>query len=204
MYIRHLEEQIKPKLKWNKIEDIPDFPISNFKELKKMVANGEFQIGIDFSTANTLAEWLYGKGYAIFFLILASTPFIVAILSIILVIVFKNLWLIIGLPLGFLGMFMSNPYNPSKKFWESMIGLLFLIFLWAMWQEKLVTAFLSASFVVPFLINRFVYSMNQNKLRKVVMNSEKIFIFLYQTSKLGLKNNKTGEIYWYKETILKE
>lgn len=204
MHTKHLEEQITPKLKWKKIEQIHDFPISNFEEVKKKTNTDEFQVGIDFSTANELAQWLYGKGHMIFFLALASTPFIVAAVSVVLTIILKNWWLLAGVPLGFFGQFMANPYNPSKNFWKPIVGILFLVFVWAVWQGGIIAAFLSAFFVFPFFINSFVYSMNQNKLREVAMNSQRVFIFLYQIGKLGLKNNNTGESYWHREAILEE
>lgn len=202
--IKEFEEQITPKLKWKKIEEIPDFPFSNFEKVKTKISKGEFQIGIDFTTSNKLAQWLYGKGHAFFFIALASTPFIVAFISIFLAIFLKNWWLLAGTLLGFLGQVMSNPYNPSKNFWKPIVGTLFLVFVWALWQGKTTAALLSAFFIFPFFINSFVYNMNQNKLREVSMDSEKIFIFLYQIGKLGLRNNNTGESYWHREAILEE
>jgi len=201
---REFEKQIEPKLKWERVEEIPDFPIPNFEEVKKKASTDEFSIGIDFTTANELAQWLYGKGHTIFFLVLASTPFIVAIASFVLSVVFKNWWLLAGVPLGFLGQFMANPYNPSKNFWKPIVGMLFLVFVWAVWQGKVTAAFLSACFVFPFFINSCVYRMNQNKLMEVALNSEKVFIFLYQNGKLGLRHNESGKSYWHREAVLEE
>ena len=46
--------------------------------------------------------------------------------------------------------------------------------------------------------------MNQNKLTEVALNSEKVFIFLYQAGKLGLKHNESDKSYWHREAILEE
>jgi len=185
MFINHLEEQIESKLKWKKIEEIPDFPIGSFDEVKKKVSTNEFSLGIDFSTSNELAQWLYGSGHKFSFLLLASTPFIVAIASLVLGFTLGNYWLLIGIVLGFAGQFLSNPYNPSKNFWKPIVGTLFLVFLYGLWQGKETITYLSTFFVFPFFINSFVYSMNQNKLTEVALNSEKVLIFLYQAGKLG-------------------
>ena len=134
-----------------------------------------------------------------FFLLLASTPIIVAILSLVLAFVLGNYWLLIGVVLGFAGQFLSNPYNPSKNFWKPIVGLLFLVFVYGLWQGKETMTYLSAFFVFPFFINSFVYSMNQDKLKAVAMQSEKIFIFLYQNGKLGLKDNSNEQMYWHRE-----
>lgn len=199
MHTKHFEEKIVSELKWQKVEDIPNFPVSNFDEVKQKLKAGTFSIGIDFTTSNQLAQWLYGKGFSIFFTILASTPIIVAVLAVILTFVLGNYWLLIGVALGFAGQLMSNPYNPSKNFWKPVAGTLFLIFLYGLWQGKETITYLSAFFVFPFFINTYLYDMNQGKLERVALESEKIFIYLYQNGKLGLKHNESGESYWNHE-----
>src|SRR3989338_4358421 len=201
MHTKHLEEQITPKLKWNKIGDIPNFPLNSFEDVKRRVEANQFGIGIDFTTSNEFGQWLYGGGHKLFFLLLASTPIIVAILSLVLAFVLGNYWLLIGVVLGFAGQFLSNPYNPSKKIWKPIVGLLFLVFVYGLWQSKETMTYLSAFFIFPFFINSFVYSMNQDKLKAVATQSEKIFIFLYQNGKLGLKDNSNEQMYWHREKL---
>lgn len=197
MSVSILEEKITPDLKWGKIEDIPNFPLSSFADIKQQVGANKFSIGIDFTTSNQLAEWLYGKGHCIFFLILASAPTIVAIASIVLAFVLGNYWILLGIILGFIGQFLSNPYNPLKSFLKPIIGILFLIFLYGLWQGKETIAYLTAFFVLPFFINSYLYEMNQNRLKAVAIQSEKVFIYLYQTGKLGLKDNSSEQCYWH-------
>lgn len=199
MHTKHLEEQITPKLKWRKIEDIPDFPLNSFEDVKRRVEANQFGLGIDFTTSNELAQWLYGGGHKLFFLLLASTPIIVAIASLVLAFVLGNYWLLVGVVLGFAGQFLSNPYNPSKNFWKPIVGILFLVFVYGLWQGKETMTYLSAFFIFPFFINTFLYGMNQNKLEAVAMGSENIFIYLYQTGKLGLKDNSNEQMYWHRE-----
>ena len=199
MNTKHFEEKISAELKWNKIDNIPDFPCSNFDEVKQKLKEKVFSIGIDFTTANQLAQWLYGKGFSIFFTILASSPIIVAILAVILAFALGNYWLLIGVVLGFAGQLMSNPYNPSKNFWKPIVGTLFLVFIYGLWQGKETITYLSAFFVFPFFINSYLYDMNQGKLERVALESETIFIYLYQNGKLGLKHNESGKSYWNHE-----
>ena len=200
MSVSHLEEQITPKLKWRKIEDVPNFPLTSFEDVKRRVEANQFSIGIDFTTSNKLAQWLYGGGHKYFFLLLAASPFIIAVASLVLAFVLGDYWLLLGVVLGFAGQFLSNPYNPSRHFWKPVVGLLFLVFVYALWQSKETMTYLSAFFIFPFFINGFLYSMNQNKLKAIAMNSEKVFIFLYQIEKLGLKDNSKEKMYWHRET----
>lgn len=79
--------------------------------------------------------------------------------------------------------FLSNPYNPSKSFWKSMVGILLLICFYGIWQDNIPITFLSGFFIVSFLVNEFIYNLNRNKLKEVVLTSEKIFIFLFQNGK---------------------
>jgi len=199
MHTKHLEEQITPKLKWNKIGDIPNFPLNSFEDVKRRVEANQFGIGIDFTTSNELAQWLYGSGYKLFFLLLASTLHIVVITSFVLAFILGNYWLLAGVVLGFAGYFLSNPYNPSKKFWKPIASLLFLVFAYGLWQDKETMTYLSAFFVFPFFINSFLYSMNQSKLKAVAMNSENIFIYLYQIEKLYLRDNSNKQMYSYEK-----
>ena len=82
--ISQFEEKITSNLKWKRIEDIPNFPISSFDEIRQKLNSNEFSIGIDFTTSNQFAQWLYGNVHKFFFIALASTPVFIAIASIVL------------------------------------------------------------------------------------------------------------------------
>jgi hypothetical protein len=196
MLISQLEEKIAPELSWQKIEDIPDFPLHSMSEVKSSVEADQFTVGIDYTTSNTYATWLYGGGHKILYLILGSIPITIAIVSLVLVFVLGNYWLLFGVILGFAGQFLSNPYNPSKGFWKSVVGLLFFVLVYGLWQGKETMIYLSAFFIIPFFTHEFIYSMNQNKLIAVALDSETIFIYLYQTGELGLKDCSNGKSYW--------
>jgi hypothetical protein len=198
MQIKHFEEKISSDLKWNTVGEIPDFPLNTFEDVKNRVGAKEYTVGIDFTTSNQLAEWLYGRGYHYFYLLLASTPIIVCIISLVLAFTLKNYWLLAGIFLGFSGQLMSNPYNPSKQIWKSINFLLFLVFAYSVFWGKDTLAYLLAFFVFPFFINSSLYRMNQNKLKKVALDSENIFIYLYQIGKLGLKDNSSQVTHWYR------
>lgn len=201
MLVGKLENRVEQDLKWKKVEDIPDFPFRNYEEAKAKIRSGEFSTGIDFSTSNQFAQWLYGGVYTFFFLTLASMPFIVAVLSVILAVWFQNYWLLFAIPLGFLAQFTSNPYNPAKGFFNLVVGVLFLIFVWRLLAGGETGPLLMAAYIFPFWINRYIYNHNQKKLGEVAMSSEKIFIFLYQNGKMGFKA-PSGQSYWHHEAIL--
>jgi hypothetical protein len=197
--IHQLEERITPQLNWKKIEEVPEFPLKSFDEVKQRVASNQFGIGLDFTTANQVAQGLYGKGYAVLFTILASVPMIGVLLAIGASIWLGNYWLLAGAPLAFIGQFLSNPYNPAKSFANGLQGVFILILLYALWQNSETATYLPLFFVVAFWVNRSLYRRNQARLIRVALQSERIFIFLYQTGKLGLKDNSTLQMYWHRE-----
>ena len=121
--VKEFQEEITPKLKWLYIGDIPDFPLSNFDEVKSKISTGIYSIGIDYTTANQLSRWLYGTGHKNLVVFLASTPVFICIISIVLSIVLGNYWLLFGIAIGILGFFMANPYNPARNFWLIVVVL---------------------------------------------------------------------------------
>jgi hypothetical protein len=199
MHLESFEAEITQKLKWKKVEEIPNFPLNSYEDVIKNVNAGQFEIGIDYSVANQAAEWLYGKSHVILFLLLASPPYIIALLSMILSIVLGNHWLLIGFVIGFAGQIFSNPFNPFRGFMTIIAWLSLLLLVYGLWTGQETITYLSAFYIVPFFINRFLYNMNQKKLKNVAMKSERVFVYLYQNRGLGLKDLSTGQTYWYFE-----
>lgn len=61
---------------------------------------------------------------------------------------------------------------------------------------KVVPLIFCLLFVVPFYMNRFIYQLNKDKFRLVLLNSEPIFLYFYQHGKVGFKCNVTGDSFW--------
>ncbi len=199
MRIKELEQHIEGKLKWDKVDKIPDFPANNFQEVHQLVKSGKYTVGVNYTTSNELARWLYGNMYGWYFLLLASTPFIAIIVSIILAITLSNFWLLLGIPLGFIGQFTSNPYNPSRGFFNTLVYILFIVMLWALISGNETLAYIISFYVVPFRINSYLYYHNQDKLKEIALKNETVFIYLYQGGQLGLRDNSSNQSYWHFE-----
>ena len=199
--LQSFEDDINKVLKWKRVEDIPGFPLNNFDDVKKQFSSNQYLIAVDFIEANALAEILCGKIYKLLYHILLSTPFIISILAIILALTLKKYLLLIGVPLSFLCNLLASPYNPFDFIFKYLAFIFSLIFLWALSTGREYIALLSAFFVFPFWIRRFFYFNNRNKIMKIALNREKIFIYLYQLGKLGLINKARGKQYLYTEFI---
>jgi len=116
------------ELKWDRIEDIPDFPIGSFQELKQQIDENSFSLGVDFSASNRIAPWFYGSVRRAFFSFLVMFPFFVFIIVLISFFFLKDFWLLLGIIFGFLGFYLASPYNPFRKFLD-FVGILLLILL---------------------------------------------------------------------------
>lgn len=195
MMIEQFESEISNELKWNSVEKIPHFPMDSFTELQNAISNKTYDVGVDFTTANQLSSWIFGKVYTILYLILTWVPYIVVAASIVLSIVLNNYWLCIGIALAFFGMLVSNPYNPTKSFWSFISVCLFGIFVYGVLNKSETIALLSAFFVVPFFTNSYLYGSNAYLVRKLALNSEKVFIYLFQNNKMYLRHNATNKIH---------
>lgn len=189
MQTNYLEEKILSEIRWNKVEDIPDFPLKSFEDLQQQIEAKKFNVGIDYGISNRLAEWLYGKRYAISHYLLTWIPFIFAIVSIILALILKNYLLLLGIPFSIIAMITADPINPSRDFMTFIASLSFLLFVYGLWKGNETITYLPLFFVIPFLAIRHLFYRNQNKLIEIALNSEKLFIYLYQNNYLSLKDN---------------
>ncbi len=196
MLVVELEQRIENDLQWQRIEDIPEFPAKNFAELRKRVTLGELSLGIDYTVSNQLAQWLYGRKYTLGFMALAWFPYFAVALAIILAIALKSFAWLVAVPIVFVAELGSNPYNPLKPFLNLVLLLSVVLFIGATITGSTLTAGLSAFFAAPFLANRTLYKRNQEKLRQVALNSEKVLIYLYQLGKLGVMDS-SGKTHWH-------
>ncbi|MBI1750008.1 MAG: hypothetical protein HY234_12705 [Acidobacteria bacterium] len=114
MPVGKLEERIQNDLRWQRIEDVPEFPAKNFAELRKRVTLGELSLGIDYTVANQLAQWFYGRKYTLGFMALAWFPYSAMALAIILAIALRSFAWLGALPIVLVAEFGSNPHIPRS------------------------------------------------------------------------------------------
>jgi hypothetical protein len=191
-YVEEWERNVEPRLKWSRVGDIPAFPCKTLEEIRERVNAGDLALGIDYGLALTVAERAYGQQYAFTNAAIGFLPFLLALALIVLAFYQKNYLLLIGVPLCILGTFLSSPYTRLTVLRVALSGVL----VWALWTGRTTVAALTASFLVPSWIGRYVYTHSQNKLKAVALSSEVLFISLYQSGLLGLKDGATNTSYW--------
>lgn len=200
--IKEIEQRLKPNLKWQKVEEIPDFPLHSFADVKNRVSADEFSVGVDFDVARKFASWVYGRFYASLFALLWTVPLWVTVGTLILAFVRGNYFLLLCLPVVVMGYFLSSPYALGKK---TFLPLFFTAaWLFAMWAGHDTFAWVTGVFILPIWINKYVTSSYQSRAVIVALSSEVIFLDLFYDGNLGIKNCKTGETHWYKPALLKK
>lgn len=193
MSVVEFEKQVSPQLKWRRVEDIPEFPFKNLQDVRERVRSRELTIGIDHDAVLDAANKLYSQSYAVTQAAVLSAPLLFAVASSVLALVFHNYLYLAGVPLAIVS-FLSSSGNPYRFGILSSIALPLLT--WAIWSGRtaivvLLTAFLAVSWII-----KLVFRHNQNKLIDVALNFEGIFIYLYQSGMLGIKDKSTNKTYW--------
>ena len=191
-----LEARVRQFLKWNSVGEVPNFPFTSFEELQIGATNGTYTLGIDYTTSNNFAWSLYGFLYSFFFLFFATAPLLAIISSIICAFYLKSYVLFLGVPIPFFAWLFSNPYNLFRSAMSLIAFVIAGIALVLLISGKVVPLIFCLLFVVPFYMNRFIYQLNKDKFRLVLLNSEPIFLYFYQHGKVGFKCNVTGNSFW--------
>ena len=197
MTIYRFEELIAPELRWNSISEIPDFPLKDFKSLIEVILSKSFSLGIDYTMAKIEAPLFYSRNKDKLLSILLSwlSTFLIPIFLIILTFMLNNYWLLVGIILSFSASVLSSPYNQHRDFGTLMAGLLCFFCIYTLTQNQDTAFYLSLSFIIPFVSNIFWNRSSWNKLKEVVLSSEKIFIYFYQQHKLFLHDNSNKKFY---------
>ena len=201
--VQGLENAVAIHLKWRTVADIPDFPFPSFDEATKKIEEDQFSVGIRHEDADHVALRLIGsRADLVLWQFLGSAQFLTAGASILLALILRNPLLLVGLPLGFLGTLLSNPYNPLRRLLGAGALALSLLFFWTVVQGQHSTPYLLALFVLPFWMSRLFYRLNWLKTKRAVLASETLFIFLYQSGCLGFEDRATHRTYWDREGVL--
>lgn len=197
MTIYRYEELISSELEWNSISEIPDFPLKDFQSLIEGILNKSFSLGIDYTMAREEAPLFYSrnKDKLLSILLVWLSTFLIPILLIILTFMLNNYWLLLGIILSFSASFLSSPYNGYRDFGALLAGLLCFFCIYTLIQNQDTALYLSLSFIIPFVSNIVWNRSSWNKLKEVVLNSEKIFIYFYQQHKIFLNDN-TNKIFY--------
>jgi hypothetical protein len=193
--IRALEDKLRPDLKWQKVEDIPDFPFQSFAETQKeLSAENEYLFGIDAGLARKLSTRTYGRPYALFVAVLFFTPAILALFATVSGVVKGRYILLVCVPAVLVGYIFGSPHR-SRFVAFIPFGLFSCGWIWAIWSGYGSVAWIAGLIALSILIMHGVNDLNLNKGKKVALHSEVIFLELYRNGHISIWDKKRANIY---------
>lgn len=199
MTLEEYEDELRPKLRWKSVAEIPNFPYTSFSAVRQALASREMSLGIDYTTANLLAGSAYGVIWATVSNLAAATPILLSIALLIAAFIRGDYWLLLGIPLAFFGQFSSNPYNRSRMGCLVVAVAIACVAVWLLFNHKETSGIALLAFPLTFVTNSLLYTVNQARLRNWATSSEVVFIGLFEEDKLGLLNLKSGIQFWVRD-----
>lgn len=182
-----------------KVEDLKNFPFQNFSEFKEAYSDEVVNLAIDRGASLTFANHsnYTSRWVAIKLIILSLLPYVSGLVYFVYILITKNWWLLLTLPLLVIYFFI---FHPSTKRLLGFIATLFSIlpFIGLMWGYFNNISWMAAvciTLIIMWYAEREVYKQSINEITKQCLEHEKILSFLWDKKKLNLRFYN-GDSYW--------
>jgi len=180
------------------VEEFPNFPFTDFRQLRVALASGFAHLAVDRRLALT---WAQGGPYAssrVRYITTLTTwlPMLSALGFIIWVIVSKSWLMLFALPLWIIGYVVYHPgigsfFGPIRTL---LIGLTFFGFVYGLLTSRPRMAALCAGLVLIWYGIRVTYSLSVGNLIRAASSHEDLFCALWQDEKMSIEM-KNGDRY---------
>lgn len=202
------ETELRKHLRWQSVDQIPKFPFRSFDQTRREILNGKFGIAVDNTKANAISSYVRTRAGIFTSLFLSWVPWLCVLVSVVLAVVFGKWGFLWGMLFSVIALLLANPFGFLKPFRKPFgaiadIILLALTFfaLRILFSDNTLSFGLFSLFLVSYAANRAYYIGNEKAITRTALESEPLFIYLYQDANLGLRDNNTGETYWNFENI---
>lgn len=185
----------KPKT----VEKLEHFPFKTFDELKKAIAEGVANIGVDRGVA---LQWAQGgiycpKSLSYYALFLAFLPFLAAIGFIIYAIVSSNWLLLLALPVLLIAFFVFHPssamiFGPIRS---GFIGLSFIGLAYAFFADKAWLLALTITLIIIWWAQKTIYKKAINHITLAMTEHEDLLCLLWSGKVVNIRFYN-GNSYW--------
>lgn len=199
MTLEEYEGEMRPKLRWKSISEIPGFPFPSFSAVQQALASREISLGIDYTIANLLAGSAYGIIWATVSSLAAAMPILLSVALLAIALFRGDYWLLLGIPLAFFGQLSSNPYNNSRPGCAVVAIGIVCVAVWLLFSSNTSLGIALLVFPFAFVTNAVLYAANQSRIRKWATLSEVVFILFFQENKLGLMNLRSRTQLWARD-----
>ena len=190
------EQELLRELEWKKLSEVPNCPVASFSDLLKGVNAGSFFVSVDYVAANTLALTSSSPFFSLASVLISWIPYLVAVACLPTAYLVGDLWVVAGVPLSLIAMFISTPVNPARRV-ATIIGVLSVAgVVWFGSHFGMTLAILCLSYAVSFFAIRFLYFLNSRRLTRAALDSEPTFLWLLENRHSYILNTRTDEAFW--------
>jgi hypothetical protein len=172
-----------------KVNELSGFPFKSFDELKLRHSEKAISFGSDYN--GDLLDVIGTKSDNMIHLIWVSLPILIVITDIILAILFKKWFLLLGIPFGLVGFYSSSPYSSLKSV-VSGLGSLSLIcsFFFLDWTW---------STIIGSMLFAQIFSLTAREQYRMVveeraLQSEVFFCYLFKKGHILVRDNSTNGV----------
>jgi hypothetical protein len=183
---------------YEKLEEIPEFPVVTLEELYNMHKRKKISLifRFDSTVENTVLD---KKTNRLLNLLLTLNGLLVISFIVYLIyysIYYTNYFVLIGIPLTFVGIALSSPFIRVKNvvLFISVIGLG-----WSFLIDNETLILLLLSFSIVNILSNIIRTVQQNVMSKFFLSNEKLFVQGYINRLISIRNNKNKKILFYLE-----
>lgn len=190
------EDELRRELTWKSLSEVPNCPVASFCDLLKEVRTGNFFVSVDYIAANMLALSTSSPFFSPLSVLISWVPYLVALACLPTAYLVGDVWVLAGVVLSLIAMFISSPVNPARRF-VTILGVVSVVgAVWFGSHSGMAPAILCVSYAVSFSAIRFLYYRNSRRLTRAALDSEPILLWLLENRHSYILNTSTDEVFW--------
>ena len=186
-----IEASLIPDLRWPHVGAIPGFPV-DFGALRLKNASGELVVRVAAKAALETGQWAFGKTHYLLAALFSWTPTLVAVSAIPAAFLLGRVSALLLAPAALFAFVISAPVIPGKRFFKLTAIVATGLALWFAVQGASLGALLLGGYALSFWAIRFVYAWNSLAVAAAVLESEPLFIFLFQNQGICLQDERAA------------
>lgn len=176
-----LESSLRKALPVHSVGQLEKFPFKTHAEFVQAMQHGRVHVLTAFDSGAMIA--VAGGGDKALHYALTWSPFLIAAGCVVAAVLLSSFWPVLGVPLAFVGMFLSIPgFMRSIGIWLNRILLLLLIYLG--YQGSVVSALLVFSYLAPNFLCHVARHHCRLVLVRAAEESELVLVWLFRKGSL--------------------
>lgn len=185
MELAAIEVGLRQELGVKSVQDLEGFPSASYSEFLTQYKAGRLQVHTkyDHSAFHVLAS----SGHRLMHYVLTGSPVLVSLALVLASITQWNFWLLLGVPLAFLGLLFTTP-GLMRSFGYGLLLIVGGLALYSYFQGSRTTAYVLSAFAVPNFLADVARQQCDLIIRDAIGKSQIVLVWLYLRGTVVLKN----------------